>query len=158
MVVRDKWNLVGFQVLTAVITKMAVFWVVAPCSLVEVYQRFRGPWDRPDDGSSKWNLEFDSLFSIPVGSLWTKFSGCHTPCLFFFLSIDIASKVEYCFSRRICTWHTEKQTNVKIVLKYFSFTFRFYKYASMNILFKQFYLFKIILILVGACFIQHRLL
>jgi hypothetical protein len=22
---------------------MAVFWVVAPCSLVEVYQRFRGP-------------------------------------------------------------------------------------------------------------------
>jgi hypothetical protein len=27
----------------AVRTKMAVFWVVAPCSLVEVYQRFRGP-------------------------------------------------------------------------------------------------------------------
>jgi hypothetical protein len=25
------------------ISKMAVFWVVAPCSLVEVYQRFRGP-------------------------------------------------------------------------------------------------------------------
>jgi hypothetical protein len=24
-------------------TEMAVFWVVAPCSLVEVYQRFRGP-------------------------------------------------------------------------------------------------------------------
>jgi hypothetical protein len=24
-------------------TKMAVFWVVAPCSRVEVYQRFRGP-------------------------------------------------------------------------------------------------------------------
>jgi hypothetical protein len=24
--------------------KMAVFWVVAPCSLVEVYQRFRGPY------------------------------------------------------------------------------------------------------------------
>jgi hypothetical protein len=23
--------------------KMAVFWVVAPCSLVEFYQRFRGP-------------------------------------------------------------------------------------------------------------------
>jgi hypothetical protein len=23
--------------------KMAVFWVVTPCSLVEVYQRFRGP-------------------------------------------------------------------------------------------------------------------
>jgi hypothetical protein len=24
-------------------TKMAVFWVVAPCSLVEVYQHFKGP-------------------------------------------------------------------------------------------------------------------
>jgi hypothetical protein len=35
-------SLVGFEVLTAVSTKMAVFWVVAPCSLVEVYQRFRG--------------------------------------------------------------------------------------------------------------------
>jgi hypothetical protein len=41
--------------------KMAVFWVVAPCSLVEVYQRFRGPCclhHRPDDGDSKdlWNV------------------------------------------------------------------------------------------------------
>jgi hypothetical protein len=44
--------LVGFEVLTAVSTKMAVFWVVAPCSLVEVYQRFGGP-HRPDDGGSK---------------------------------------------------------------------------------------------------------
>jgi hypothetical protein len=35
---------------------MAVFWVVAPCSLVEFYQRFRG--DRPDDGGSNdfWNV------------------------------------------------------------------------------------------------------
>jgi hypothetical protein len=30
-----------FEVLTAAGTKMAVFWVVAPCSLVEVYRRFR---------------------------------------------------------------------------------------------------------------------
>jgi hypothetical protein len=46
---------VGFEVLTAVSTKMAVFWVVAPCSLVEVYQRFRGPCcvRLPDDGGSK---------------------------------------------------------------------------------------------------------
>jgi hypothetical protein len=34
---------VGFEVLTAVSTKMAVFWVVAPGS----------PGDRPDDGGSK---------------------------------------------------------------------------------------------------------
>jgi hypothetical protein len=38
--------------------RMAVFWVVEPCSLVEVYQRFKGPCclhhqDRPDDGGSK---------------------------------------------------------------------------------------------------------
>jgi hypothetical protein len=34
------------------INKMAVFWVATPCSLVEVYQRFRGQ-RRPDDGGSK---------------------------------------------------------------------------------------------------------
>jgi hypothetical protein len=36
--------------------KMAVLWVVAPCSLLEVYQLFRGPCClhyRPDDGGSK---------------------------------------------------------------------------------------------------------
>jgi hypothetical protein len=32
---------VRFQVLTAASMKMAVFWVVALCSLVEVYRRFR---------------------------------------------------------------------------------------------------------------------
>jgi hypothetical protein len=47
---------VGFEVLTAVSTKMTVFWVVAPCCLVEVYERFRGPCclhHRPDDGDGK---------------------------------------------------------------------------------------------------------
>jgi hypothetical protein len=39
----EQGNEHGFEVLKAVSTKMAVFWVVAPCSLVEVYQRFRGP-------------------------------------------------------------------------------------------------------------------
>jgi hypothetical protein len=33
---------VGFEVLTAASMKMAVFWVVAPFSLVEVYRCFRG--------------------------------------------------------------------------------------------------------------------
>jgi hypothetical protein len=32
----------GFEVLTAASMRMAVFWVVAPYSLVEVYRRFRG--------------------------------------------------------------------------------------------------------------------
>jgi hypothetical protein len=36
-------EVVEFEVLTAVSTKMAVFWLVVSCSLVEVYQRFRGP-------------------------------------------------------------------------------------------------------------------
>jgi hypothetical protein len=46
--------------LTAEGTEMAVFWVVAPRSLVEFYQRFRGSCclhhqedcDSPDDGGS----------------------------------------------------------------------------------------------------------
>jgi hypothetical protein len=33
--------LVGFEVLTAASMKIAVFLVVAPCSLVEVHRRFR---------------------------------------------------------------------------------------------------------------------
>jgi hypothetical protein len=37
---------VRFQVLTVVSMKMAVFWVVALCSLVDVYIHFRG-----DEGS-----------------------------------------------------------------------------------------------------------
>jgi hypothetical protein len=53
-------KLLGLEVLTAVSMKMAVFWVVAPCSLVEVYQCFRCPCclhrqgdHRPDDEGSK---------------------------------------------------------------------------------------------------------
>jgi hypothetical protein len=51
---------VGFEVLTAVSTKMAVFWVVAPCSLVEVYKRFRGPCclhHQGDRGKGLWNVD-----------------------------------------------------------------------------------------------------
>jgi hypothetical protein len=39
---RNKSSLVRFQVLTAASMKMAVLWVVVPCTLVEVYRRFRG--------------------------------------------------------------------------------------------------------------------
>jgi hypothetical protein len=47
---------VGFEVLTAVRTKMTVFWVVALCSLVEVCQRFRGPCCLHHQGSKDiWN-------------------------------------------------------------------------------------------------------
>jgi hypothetical protein len=56
------YRIVGFEVFMAVGMKMAVFWVLAPCSLVEIYQRFRGPCclhhqgdesQRLDDGGSK---------------------------------------------------------------------------------------------------------
>jgi hypothetical protein len=39
-----KYNYVRFEVLTASSMKTAVFWVAAPCSLVEVYQRIRGAY------------------------------------------------------------------------------------------------------------------
>jgi hypothetical protein len=44
--------------------KMAVFWVVAPCSLVEVYQRFRGTCclhHEGDDGSSMYHRNVGKL-------------------------------------------------------------------------------------------------
>jgi hypothetical protein len=47
---------VRFEVLTVANMKMAVFWVVVPCSLVDVYRRLRGTCclhhqgDRPDGG------------------------------------------------------------------------------------------------------------
>jgi hypothetical protein len=45
-VTEDQYMLfLRFDVLTAASMKMFVFWVVAPCSLVEVH--------RPDDGGSK---------------------------------------------------------------------------------------------------------
>jgi hypothetical protein len=45
-----------FQVLTAAGIKMAVVWVLAPCTLIEVYRRFRGTCclhDQGDDGVCK---------------------------------------------------------------------------------------------------------
>jgi hypothetical protein len=34
--------------------KIAVFWVVGPCSLLVVYQRFRDVYNCPDEGGSKY--------------------------------------------------------------------------------------------------------
>jgi hypothetical protein len=53
--------LLGFEVLTAVSMKIAVFWVVAPCSLVEVYQRFRGPCYLHHQGESQQT----AIFAFP---------------------------------------------------------------------------------------------
>jgi hypothetical protein len=44
----SQMNPVGFEVLTTVSTKMAVFWVVAPCSLVENF--YQSAWRyHPED-------------------------------------------------------------------------------------------------------------
>jgi hypothetical protein len=64
----NQMNRVKFQVLKAASMKMAVFWVVARCNLVEVCRRFRGAYClhhqgsewaarltyRCDDGGSKY--------------------------------------------------------------------------------------------------------
>jgi hypothetical protein len=42
MILLLNFILVGFEVLMVASMKVAVFWVIAPCSLVEIYQRFRG--------------------------------------------------------------------------------------------------------------------
>jgi hypothetical protein len=50
----------------AVSMKMAVFWVVAPCSLIEVYQCFRRACylhHCPDDGGSKYLEDNGKLLS-----------------------------------------------------------------------------------------------
>jgi hypothetical protein len=45
---------------------MAVFWVVAPCSLVEVYQRFRGPCCLHYQGAwISYNALFQKLVLFP---------------------------------------------------------------------------------------------
>jgi hypothetical protein len=45
--------LVRFQVLKALSMKMTVFWDIAPCSLMEIAQRFSGAYCPSDDGGSK---------------------------------------------------------------------------------------------------------
>jgi hypothetical protein len=51
------------------IKKMVVFWVVAPCSLVEVYQRFRGPWCFHHQGNDPLTTLLLSFFSL-LARLW----------------------------------------------------------------------------------------
>jgi hypothetical protein len=64
MVQHDRIHkLVRFQVLTAASIKVTVFWVVAPCSLVEVNRRFRGTCclhhqDPDDGGPSETSVNF----------------------------------------------------------------------------------------------------
>jgi hypothetical protein len=43
-------SIVRFQVLTVASMKMVVFWDVAPCSLAEIYRRFRGVYSLHHQG------------------------------------------------------------------------------------------------------------
>jgi hypothetical protein len=56
-------NSVGFEVLMAASMKMAIFWVAGPCSLVEVYLRFRGTSCLHHQGSEKVS-ESDLLIAL----------------------------------------------------------------------------------------------
>jgi hypothetical protein len=52
--IRRRFNKpVRFQFLTAASMKLAVIWVEAPCSLIEVYRRFRGTCCLHHQGVSK---------------------------------------------------------------------------------------------------------
>jgi hypothetical protein len=46
-VVVETIDLDGFQVLTAASVKMAVFWDIVVCSLIDVYRRFRCAYSSP---------------------------------------------------------------------------------------------------------------
>jgi hypothetical protein len=69
--------LVRFQVLMAVSMEMAVFWVVALCSLVEVYQHFRGACCHQHQGDEDLMMEAASIFEMSVNfyqTLWHNIS------------------------------------------------------------------------------------
>jgi hypothetical protein len=66
----------GFEVLTAASMKMAVFWIVAPCSLVEVYRHFRSVSCLHRQGPDIWRQQAPATYN-PENSLlqfFVKFS------------------------------------------------------------------------------------
>jgi hypothetical protein len=75
---------------------MAVFWVVAPCSLVEVYQRFRGPCSLHHQGDRpEWEYGVLSLFTTEC-RFHTKYG------------IDLWRIIFMCFRMQVLykTWNT----------------------------------------------------
>jgi hypothetical protein len=96
---RTSQEQVRFEVIAAVSMKMAVFWVVAPCSLVEVYRRFRGAccfwssawWRRVQPSKQlSWSQTFLSYKSshlirkVTVLRCWC-LRGCNPWCISFIL-------------------------------------------------------------------------
>jgi hypothetical protein len=68
-------SFVGFEVLTAVSTKMAVFSVVVPCSMGKVYQHFTGSCclhhqdDLMMEAARIFERTLQSIFLMPFSSL-----------------------------------------------------------------------------------------
>jgi hypothetical protein len=66
---------------------IAVFWVVTPCSLAEVYQRFRGPCclhHQGDDSSARLHgatTQKTAIFILKTIVLSIALYGCETWCL-----------------------------------------------------------------------------
>jgi hypothetical protein len=82
---------VRFQVLTAASMKMAVFWVVALCSLVEVYSRFRGAYclhHCPDYVGSKHLWKVGKIIPVYTAQQPRSYvSDCRNYCSLIILSV-----------------------------------------------------------------------
>jgi hypothetical protein len=102
-----KWNLlilrhyIGFEVLTAVGMKMAVFWVVAPCSLV-VYQRFRGTCCLHHQGARTQNTAI-FLRHYVLCTLKVSLKQPSGLCQFHLLTCHNLYSIETVASFRVCT-------------------------------------------------------
>jgi hypothetical protein len=64
-----KLSMAKFDLDTSHVKKMAVFWVVAPCSLVEIYQHFRDPCCLHHQGSGHHHGDGGSKYLWNVGKL-----------------------------------------------------------------------------------------
>jgi hypothetical protein len=57
---------VEFEILTADSMQMALFWVVAPCSLAEIYQHFRGTCCPHNEGDSGIRDSYNTGFKFII--------------------------------------------------------------------------------------------
>jgi hypothetical protein len=84
--------------------KMGVFWVVAPCSLVEVHRRFRGACYLDHQGSDEWivialMMEAASACETSVNFYQTKWrnnpgdSHLHNACIFLMCLIETTEQI-----------------------------------------------------------------
>jgi hypothetical protein len=66
---------------------MAIFWVVAPCSLVEVYQRFRGPCCLHHQGDEYLMMEAVSTSETLV-NFWLHGATTQKTAIYLFLDLS----------------------------------------------------------------------